>query len=109
MKGKPFDYLLEFSLLTLSQIAVYFAFKYLNSRDSLTKIKNLTLNSFEATIIKELIEPKDLDVSFEDIGGMEAQISNLQETVIYPLLYPQLFQGLLGPPKGVLLYGPPGY
>ena len=38
-------------------------------------------------------------------------ISSLKETVIYPLLYPELFSsasGLVGAPKGVVLYGPPG-
>ncbi|KAJ3129108.1 hypothetical protein HK100_008822 [Physocladia obscura] len=48
-----------------------------------------------------------------DIGGLDPIISSLKETVIYPLVYPQLFTsaasgGLLGAPKGVLLYGPPG-
>lgn len=45
-----------------------------------------------------------------DIGGLEPIISSLRESVIYPLLYPHLFSSsaLLGAPKGVLLFGPPG-
>lgn len=46
-----------------------------------------------------------------DIGGLEHIVSSLRESVIYPLCYPELFAsnaGLLGAPKGVLLYGPPG-
>ena len=45
-----------------------------------------------------------------DIGGLEPIISSLQESVIFPLRYPDLFasSSLLGAPKGVLLFGPPG-
>lgn len=46
----------------------------------------------------------------QDIGGLDPIISSLRESVIYPLLYPNLFasSALLGAPKGVLLFGPPG-
>ena len=46
----------------------------------------------------------------KDIGGLDLIIHSLQESVIYPLVYPNLFASsdLLGPPKGVLFYGPPG-
>lgn len=50
-------------------------------------------------------------INYSDIGGLEPIISALQESVIYPLVYPTLFKSsssLLGAPKGVLLYGPPG-
>jgi SpoVK/Ycf46/Vps4 family AAA+-type ATPase len=46
-----------------------------------------------------------------DIGGLDPIISSLRESIIYPLLYPNLFtssSSLLGAPKGVLLFGPPG-
>ena len=46
-----------------------------------------------------------------DIGGLDSIVSSLRESVIYPLLYPNLFtasSSLLGAPKGVLLFGPPG-
>ncbi len=45
-----------------------------------------------------------------DIGGLDPIINSLRESVIYPLLYPHLFSSsaLLGAPKGVLLFGPPG-
>lgn len=59
----------------------------------------------------ELILPEDIPVTFESIGGLDGIISSLQESVIAPLCFPQLFSstnGLLGAPKGVLLYGPPG-
>lgn len=46
-----------------------------------------------------------------DIGGLDHIISSLRETIIYPLLYPHLFNNssiLAGAAKGVLLFGPPG-
>jgi SpoVK/Ycf46/Vps4 family AAA+-type ATPase len=52
-----------------------------------------------------------LSTSFDDIGGLDSIIHSLQETIIYPLMYPDIYSGIsgiLGPPKGVLLYGPPG-
>jgi len=48
-------------------------------------------------------------VSYEDIGGLQREVSLVREMVEMPLKFPRLF-GLLGidPPKGVLLTGPPG-
>jgi proteasome regulatory subunit len=48
-------------------------------------------------------------VGYDDIGGLDAQIQELRETVELPLLKPELFERVgIEPPKGVLLYGPPG-
>ena len=48
-------------------------------------------------------------ISFEDIGGLKQQKQELYESVILPLVEPELFRELgVEPPKGVLLYGPPG-
>ncbi|KAI0048848.1 AAA-domain-containing protein [Auriscalpium vulgare] len=72
---------------------------------------NLKLDEYEKTIASEVIHPDDINVCFSDIGGLEDIISSLQESVIFPLLYPSLFStssALLTAPKGVLLYGPPG-
>lgn len=49
------------------------------------------------------------DVTFQDIGGLEDQINEIQEVVELPLKKPELFQKLgISPPKGVLLHGEPG-
>lgn len=49
------------------------------------------------------------EVSYEDIGGLDAQIEEIREAVELPLLKPELFTEVgIEPPKGVLLYGPPG-
>lgn len=84
---------------------------------------------FTERIASELIHPDDIDVRLTgmlvrillshsllyvhaiDIGGLEDIICSLRESVIIPLLHPELFRSsstLLTAPKGVLLYGPPG-
>jgi transitional endoplasmic reticulum ATPase len=48
-------------------------------------------------------------VGYEDIGGCGPQMAKIREMVELPLRHPQLFKVLgVKPPKGVLLYGPPG-
>ncbi|KAL0265430.1 UNVERIFIED_CONTAM: hypothetical protein PYX00_010820 [Menopon gallinae] len=47
--------------------------------------------------------------TYEDIGGLERQIEDLNECVALPLTHPERFLRLkIKPPKGVLMYGPPG-
>ncbi len=55
----------------------------------------------------EVIErPK---VRYSDIGGLEEQIREIKEVIELPLRHPEIFKELgIDPPKGVLLYGPPG-
>ncbi|KAK9429225.1 P-loop containing nucleoside triphosphate hydrolase protein [Lipomyces doorenjongii] len=69
------------------------------------------LNEHELLIMAEVIAPEDINVRFEDIGGLEGIISDLRESVLYPLTMPSFFtqnSPLLQAPTGVLLYGPPG-
>lgn len=47
--------------------------------------------------------------TYEDIGGLERQITEIREAVELPMTRPELFAKIgITPPKGVLLYGPPG-
>ncbi|AKK03139.1 proteasome ATPase [Corynebacterium epidermidicanis] len=49
------------------------------------------------------------DVTYADVGGLHNQIEQIQDAVELPFAHPELFQAYeLHPPKGVLLYGPPG-
>ncbi|MBI2319111.1 MAG: AAA family ATPase [Betaproteobacteria bacterium] len=59
--------------------------------------------------VPEVSAEKAYRVSYEDIGGLDREVSLVREMVELPLKFPQLFD-LLGiePPKGVLLTGPPG-
>ena len=49
------------------------------------------------------------DVTYEDIGGLRDQIETIRDSVELPFTHPELYKAYdLKPPKGVLLYGPPG-
>jgi SpoVK/Ycf46/Vps4 family AAA+-type ATPase len=67
-------------------------------------------NEYEMCLLTDLINPVDIKVTWQDIGGLDEIIDNVRQTVIYPLQHPELFNQskLLTTPKGVLLYGPPG-
>lgn len=50
-----------------------------------------------------------IDVSYEDIGGLQNEVKKIREMVEIPLKRPELFKQLgISAPKGVLLHGPPG-
>ena len=57
-----------------------------------------------------LMEVEDKpDVTYDDVGGSKKAMEQLREVVEIPILYPERFETLgIDPPKGVLLYGPPG-
>ena len=58
---------------------------------------------------EELVLEEVPDVSYDHIGGLSREIEQVRDAVELPFLHPQLFaEHQLSPPKGVLLYGPPG-
>jgi proteasome-associated ATPase len=59
--------------------------------------------------IEELILEEVPDIAYEDIGGLDEQIGEIRDAVELPFLHGDLFlEHQLDPPKGILLYGPPG-
>lgn len=57
------------------------------------------------------VDPVSVDTSirFSDVGGLEAHVRCLQEMVVFPMLYSEVFRKYhVSPPKGVLFHGPPG-
>jgi len=59
--------------------------------------------------VEDLVLEEVPDIAYEDIGGLAGQIEQIRDAVELPYLYPDLFlEHKLKPPKGVLLYGPPG-
>jgi SpoVK/Ycf46/Vps4 family AAA+-type ATPase len=58
------------------------------------------------TIQSEIID-KSPKVSWNDIAGLEFVKKCVMEIVVWPMLRPDIFKGLRGPPKGILLFGPP--
>lgn len=59
-------------------------------------------------IIENEIMDKTPPISWDDIAGLKEPKERLNEIVIWPMLRPDLFNGLRGPPAGILLFGPPG-
>ena len=63
----------------------------------------------EIRIAAAPVEGRRAAVSYDDIGGLGGQIARVREMIELPLRHPELFARLgIDPPKGVLLYGPPG-
>ncbi|OBJ73583.1 proteasome ATPase [Mycobacterium sp. 1274756.6] len=59
--------------------------------------------------VEDLVLEEVPDVSYADIGGLGRQIEQIRDAVELPFLHGELYREyLLRPPKGVLLYGPPG-
>jgi proteasome-associated ATPase len=59
--------------------------------------------------VEELILEEVPDIDYESIGGLMSQIEQIRDAIELPYLYPDMFlEHELKPPKGVLLYGPPG-
>jgi proteasome-associated ATPase len=59
--------------------------------------------------VEELILEEVPDIDYGDIGGLSKQIESIRDAVELPFLHADLFrEHQLRPPKGILLYGPPG-
>jgi proteasome-associated ATPase len=59
--------------------------------------------------VEELVLEEVPDIDYENIGGLIRQIDQIRDAIELPYLYPDMFkEHELKPPKGVLLYGPPG-
>ncbi|XP_062307679.1 outer mitochondrial transmembrane helix translocase [Osmerus eperlanus] len=73
-------------------------------------VEGVKLTEYEMNIASHLVDPRSLKVSWRDIAGLDEVIYELQDTVILPFQKRHLLAGskLFQPPKGVLLFGPPG-
>jgi proteasome-associated ATPase len=59
--------------------------------------------------VEELVLEEVPDIDYNDIGGLRDQIEQIRDAVELPFLHKELFiEHQLRPPKGILLYGPPG-
>ena len=69
----------------------------------------LLLEKLPRPEVEELVLEEVPDVSYDDVGGLDDQIEMIKDAVELPYLYGDLFKEHdLQPPKGILLYGPPG-
>ncbi|HOT95054.1 MAG TPA: proteasome-activating nucleotidase [Methanoregulaceae archaeon] len=65
-------------------------------------------NIFDARVRVMELESSP-DVTFDQVGGLNAEIEEVREAVEYPLTRPEIFERIgVEPPKGILLYGAPG-
>uniref|UniRef100_A0A1A8F7E4 Outer mitochondrial transmembrane helix translocase n=3 Tax=Nothobranchius korthausae TaxID=1143690 RepID=A0A1A8F7E4_9TELE len=73
-------------------------------------VEGVRLTEYEMNIASQLVDPQTIKVSWRDIAGLDEIILELQDTVILPFQKRHLLPGskLFQPPKGVLLFGPPG-
>lgn len=57
--------------------------------------------------MQDVIDPDDINTSFDDIAGIDNIKQELQDMIILPMSHPHLFanHSLFSLPKGVLLYG----
>ncbi|MFZ0015442.1 MAG: AAA family ATPase, partial [Acidimicrobiia bacterium] len=69
----------------------------------------LILEKLERPEVEELVLEEVPDITYSDVGGLADQIEMIRDTVELPYLHRDLFKEYeLEPPKGILLYGPPG-
>src|SRR5215468_392675 len=79
-------------VVTLSEPRTHYAFE------------KLPKSTVEEVVLEEIP-----NVTYDDIGGLGGQIEILRDSVELPYIYPEVFaEHQLQPPKGILLYGPPG-
>jgi proteasome-associated ATPase len=70
---------------------------------------NYAFEKLPKSSVEEVVLEEIPDVTYEKIGGLGEQIEILRDSVELPYIYPEIFaEYKLSPPKGILLYGPPG-
>jgi len=70
---------------------------------------NYAFEKLPKSSVEEVVLEEIPDVTYQNIGGLGEQIEMLRDSVELPYIYPEVFaEYQLSPPKGILLYGPPG-
>jgi len=64
-------------------------------------------NEFTSKLAEAIVCEKP-DISWDDVAGLENAKNTLKESILLPRKFPEIFQGIRTPWKGILLYGPPG-
>ncbi len=95
----------------VAEISEYLAGTKLRAGDSvlMDPRSGLLLEKLPRPEIEEIVLEEVPDVTYSDIGGLDAQIEAITDAVELPYLHRDLFaEYRLPAPKGILLYGPPG-
>jgi proteasome-associated ATPase len=70
---------------------------------------NYAFEKLPKSSVEEVVLEEIPDTTYDKIGGLGDQIEVLRDSVELPYIYPEIFaEHELSPPKGILLYGPPG-
>jgi len=70
---------------------------------------NFAFEKLPKSAVEEVVLEEIPDVTYEKIGGLGEQIQILRDSIELPYVHPEVFlEHKLSPPKGILLYGPPG-
>lgn len=111
MSGSPF-FDEVFNMMEESMMAYGFGDLKFVVADTNPKVACIITDQTEVVLSPEAVEVKDEvvpEVTYEDIGGLEDEITKVREMIELPLKHPEIFERLgIEPPKGVLLHGPPG-
>ena len=103
LKGLPLSHGDEISVMILGN-AMNFKISKISPKGVVRIERSSTL-----TILTEGAEDKKFRITYEEVGGLRAEIKVMREIVELPLRHPELFTRLgIEPHSGVLLYGPPG-
>lgn len=92
--------------------------KSLAKRLKRPEVEEMTFDSYEMKLLSEILGPDEINVSFQDIGGMDEQLEEVRDNVVLPMQLWSKYRrigmnssddmGLSSCPTGVLLYGMPG-
>ena len=70
---------------------------------------NFAFEKLPKSAVEEVVLEEIPDVTYDKIGGLGEQIQILRDSIELPYIHPEIFlEHKLSPPKGILLYGPPG-
>lgn len=70
------------------------------------RYKNLDPKMVE--LIENEIMERQLEITWDDIAGLEFAKKTINEIIIWPMLRPDIFKGIRAPPRGIMFFGPPG-
>ena len=79
-----------------------------NGSSSACKIALKGVDTALAKVILDEVLDSSPGVAFDDIVGLKEAKQALREAIVMPAMRPDLFHGLRAPPKGILMFGPPG-
>jgi SpoVK/Ycf46/Vps4 family AAA+-type ATPase len=85
--------------------------KKLAERLKRPELETMDFNDYEGRLLNDVLGPDELQVSFEDVGGLATQVEEVHDNIVLPIqlwTYSKSYDRIVPCPNGVLLYGAPG-